>query len=73
MYLEIHSHPVEESIPGKIKTVEDQGSCRIVSVIVDDKILHAKVQEGKPISESEIWLRFPSQWTKLFADGCLIG
>jgi glycerol transport system ATP-binding protein len=73
MYLEIHSHPVEGSIPGKIKTVEDQGSCRIVSVIVDDKILHAKVQEGKPISESEIWLRFPSQWTKLFADGCLIG
>ena len=72
MYLEVHSQFLEGSIPGKIKTVEDQGTCKIVSLIVDDNILHARVSEGKPIPEKEAWLRFPPQRTKLFADGRLI-
>jgi len=72
MYLEVHSQSVEGGVPAKIKAVEDQGSCKIVTAVVDDNILHAKIQEGKSIPESEAWLRFPPQWTKLFADGRLI-
>jgi glycerol transport system ATP-binding protein len=72
MYLEIHSQSFDGGIPGKIKTVEDQGTCRVVSLLVGDNILHARVSEGKPIPEKEAWLRFPPQWTKLFADGRLI-
>jgi glycerol transport system ATP-binding protein len=72
MYLEVHSQSTKGSVPARIKTVEDQGSCKIVTIIVDENILHAKVQEGQAIPENEAWLRFPPQWTKLFADGRLI-
>jgi glycerol transport system ATP-binding protein len=72
MYLEIHARKVDDSIKGNIKTVEDQGSCKIVTIVVDENILHAKVVEGQSIPEDEVWIRFPSKWTKLFADGRLI-
>ena len=72
MYLEIHSRSEKGSVQGKIKTVEDQGSCKVVTVMVDDCVLHAKVQEGMDIPESKAWLKFPPKWTKLFVDGKLI-
>ena len=72
MYLEVHSQSVNGGVSARVKTVEDQGSCKIVTVALDDNILHAKVQEGQAVPEDKVWLRFPPQWTKLFADGHLI-
>jgi glycerol transport system ATP-binding protein len=72
MYIEIHSQSVAGGMHGMIKTVEDHGNCKIVTATIDDHILYAKVQEGMPIPENSAWLRFPQQWIKLYADGCLI-
>ena len=71
-YLEVHSVSVDGGVPAKIKTVEDQGNCKIITLELDNSTLHAKVPEGKEVPATEAWLRFPPEWTKLFADGRLI-
>ncbi len=72
MYLEVHSQYVEGSVPATVKAVEDQGSFKIVTLMLSTAILHAKIQEDQPIPENKSWLRFPPHRTKLFADGRLI-
>jgi len=72
MYVEVHSQSVNGGVAARVKIVEDQGSCKIVTVALEDNILHAKVQEGQAVPEDKVWLRFPPQWTKLFADGRLV-
>lgn len=72
MYLEVHSTSVDGSVPAMVKSVEDQGNFKIITVVLGGNTLHAKVQEGQAIPENEAWLRFPPQWTKLFMDGRLI-
>jgi glycerol transport system ATP-binding protein len=72
MYLEVHCQSVEGSVPATVKAVEDQGSFKIITLALNNSILHAKIQEGQPIPENKGWLRFPAQCTKLFADGRLV-
>jgi len=72
MYLEVHTQSVKGGIPASVKTVEDQGSFKIVTVNLAGHTLRARLPEGKSVSQNEAWLRFPTQWTKLFADGRLV-
>ena len=72
MHLEVHTQSVKGGIPASVKTVEDQGSFKIVTVNLAGHTLRARLPEGKSVSENEAWLRFPTQWTKLFADGRLV-
>jgi glycerol transport system ATP-binding protein len=71
-HLELHPGSVDGGVPAKIKTVEDQGKCKIVTLEMDNNILRAKVAEGKAVPEGAAWVRFPLEYTKLFADGRLI-
>ncbi|NNL78085.1 MAG: ABC transporter ATP-binding protein [Desulfobacterales bacterium] len=71
-FLEVHTESVKGGIPAGVKTVEDQGSFKIVTVKLADHTLRARLPEGKSVPASEAWLRFPPQWTKLFADGRLV-
>jgi ABC-type sugar transport system ATPase subunit len=72
MYIEIHSQSVAGGMHGMIKTVEDHGNYKIVTATIDDHILYVRVQEGTAIPENSVWLRFPQERIKLYADGCLI-
>ena len=72
MYLEIHTEAVEGGIPARIKTVEDQGSFKIVTVNLAGHTLRARLPEAQRVPAREAWLGFPTQWTKLFADGRLV-
>ena len=73
MYLEIHPQSVQGSLPARVKTVEDQGSFKIVTVNLAGHTLRARMPEGQTVPGSnEAWIRFPPQWTKLFADGRLV-
>jgi glycerol transport system ATP-binding protein len=72
MYLEVHAQSIDGGIPASVRTVEDQGSFKIVTVNLTGHILRARLPEGQSVPESEAWLRFPPQWTKLFADGYLV-
>jgi len=39
---------------------------------MDDKILRAKLLEGTPVPVDKVWVVFPPQKTRLFADGRLV-
>jgi glycerol transport system ATP-binding protein len=72
MYLEVHTESVEGGIPARVKTVEDQGSFKIITLNLSGHTLRARLPEGQSVPASKAWLRFPPQWTKLFADGRLV-
>jgi glycerol transport system ATP-binding protein len=72
LHLEVHSEAVEGSVPGRIKSVQDQGSFKILTIRMAGNTLHAKLPEDRPVPGNETWLRFPIEWTRLFADGRLV-
>jgi glycerol transport system ATP-binding protein len=72
MYLELHARSVEGGIPTRVQAVEDQGSFKIITVSLAGNILRARLPEGQTVPGNEAWLRFPTRWTKLFADGRLV-
>jgi glycerol transport system ATP-binding protein len=72
MHLEVHGQPVDGGVPVKVKAAEDQGSFKIITVSLAGNILRARLPEGQTVPENEAWLRFPTRWTKLFADGRLV-
>jgi glycerol transport system ATP-binding protein len=72
MHLNVSSEAVAGSVPATIKSVEDQGSYRIVNVSLAGKTLRARLPEGGRLPEDQAWLIFPTEWTRLFADGRLV-
>jgi glycerol transport system ATP-binding protein len=73
IHLEVHSQPVIGGLPASVKTIEDQGSFKIVTVSLAGHTLRARLPEGRTVpAGNEAWVRFPPQWTKLFADGRLV-
>ena len=72
MYLEVYAKAFDGGIPASVRTVEDQGSFKIVTVNLAGHTLRARLPEGKTVPENEAWLRFPTRRTKLFADGYLV-
>ena len=72
MFLECHATSVVGGIATRVKAVEDQGNFKIVTVSLAGHTLRARLPEDQAVPENEAWLRFPTQWTKLFADGRLV-
>ena len=72
MYLEVHAGSIEDGIPAAVKSVEDQGSFKILTVNMGGHTLRARLPEDQTVPSGEAWLRFPKQWTKLFADEKLV-
>jgi glycerol transport system ATP-binding protein len=72
MHLEVHGSPVDGGVPVTMKTVEDQGSFKILTTALNGHTILARVPEEHPVPENQVWLRFPPQRTKLFADERLV-
>lgn len=72
MYLQVHSQPVRDGVPATVKYIEDQGSYRIVTLTLADQVLRARVPEGQPIPDSNAWIVFPIEKTKIYVDGHLV-
>ncbi|NNG02129.1 MAG: ABC transporter ATP-binding protein [Desulfobacteraceae bacterium] len=72
MYLEVHPVSVNGSVPATVRAVEDQGSFKIMTMNLSGHMIRAKIPEGNPAPQNNAWLRFPAQWTKLFADERLL-
>ena len=72
MHLEVHTEPVQDGIPAVVKLVQDQGNFKILTLLMAGHILRAHVPEDQAIPSHEAWLRFPTRWTRLFADERLV-
>lgn len=72
MYLKLHKTSVDGSVAARVKSVEDQGSCKVVTVSLGEQTLRARLAEEDEVLEGQAWLTFPSEWTKLFANGRLV-
>jgi len=72
MYLQLSAKPVADGVEARIKWVEDQGSCKIVSMSLAGKTIRARLPEGEPVPGGNVWLIFPPQKIRLFDDGRLI-
>jgi len=68
MYLEVNARPADGSVSARIKSVEDQGNYRIVTLTLGPHLLRARVEEGVPLPDGEAWVRFPPEKIRLFAD-----
>ena len=72
MYLEVHTEKPPGGIPAKVTRIEDQGSFKVVTLSLEGNTLQARLPEERQISQDAVWLVFPPEWTRLFADGRLV-
>ena len=72
MFLEVHTESVKGGIPAAVKSLEDQGSFKIITINMAGHTLRARVPEVQAVPSEKSWLRFPKRWTKLFVDGRLL-
>ena len=72
MYLEVLTEESENCVPVHVKTVQDQGSSKILTMVLNGHSLNAKLAEEQPVPESRAWLRFPKEAIKLFEDERLL-
>ncbi|WP_022667333.1 ABC transporter ATP-binding protein [Desulfospira joergensenii] len=73
LYLDVNAQEVEGGILTRVKTVEDQGNYKIVTVILGSShTLRARLPEGKPSPTEKAWIRFPKDWIRLFSDEILL-
>ena len=72
MFLEVHPESVKGGIPAAIKSLEDQGSFKIITINMAGHTLRARVPEFQAVPSEKAWLRFPKRWTKLFVNGHLL-
>ncbi|MCJ8501701.1 ABC transporter ATP-binding protein [Desulfatitalea alkaliphila] len=73
MHLEVHSRQVSGGVPVAVRLIEDQGDAKIVTTALDGQTVVARIPETHPVPGEKAWLRFPPQWTRLFADERLVG
>jgi glycerol transport system ATP-binding protein len=61
------------SVPVRIKAVEDLGGFSLATVALGQFEVKVRLAEGADIPASDAWLWFPPEWTRLYADGHLVG
>ena len=72
LYLEVHPKEVETSVPAQVKSIEDLGNYKIITVRLSGHILRARLPEGNPALSERAWLKFPKSWIRLYADDKLL-
>ncbi len=70
--IEVYAEAVSAAVPARVQAVEDQGSFKILTVKLAGHVMRAQLPEDKSIPPTRVWLRFPPQWAKLFADGRIV-
>lgn len=71
-YLEISSTPTANTLEVIVKNFEDLGSYKIVTVLLNGRILHARLPEDVSVAPGRAWIAFPPEKVKLYADGRLV-
>jgi glycerol transport system ATP-binding protein len=72
-FVEIAAPGSPGTVPGPIERVEDLGNFKIVSARIGEHLVKARVEEGQAVAADVAHLRFPPQWTRLYADDRALG
>jgi glycerol transport system ATP-binding protein len=72
LYLGLSAQERPGALAGRIVSVENEGSNRIVTVTSGCARLKARVPEGRSIPDGACWIVFPPERTKLFRDQVLV-
>jgi len=72
MYLKVHTESVPDGVPATVRSIQDQGNFKILTLNMAGHTVRAHVPEDQAVPSREAWLRFPKQWTRLFADERLV-
>ncbi len=72
IYLQLSATPVDGAVAARVRSVQDQGSHRIVILDLAGHSVQVRLPEDVPVPERDAWLTFPSQWIRLFEDGKLL-
>lgn len=71
-FVGIGHEPDSQSLPAEVVHVDDLGNYRLVTAQIGPHKIKAKLPEGTEIPQSQAYLRFPPQWTRLYADQRLV-
>jgi glycerol transport system ATP-binding protein len=71
-FVELSMEEGADGIPVRMQHIEDLGNYQIASVRFGEHVLRAKLSEDQIIRGDEIYLRFPPEWVRLYADSRLI-
>ena len=73
LYVEVLEEQSGDGLPGRVISVDDEGSSRIVTVQVGEHRLKARVAEGRPVPADRCLVRFPVDRVRIFSDEYLVG
>jgi glycerol transport system ATP-binding protein len=73
MHVQVSATAIDDTLPADVKSIEDQGSYKIVTMALGGHLLRARLPEEQPAPQQKAWLRFPPERTRFFADGRLVG
>lgn len=73
MHLQVHNTELAGAVPVSVKSLEDRGSSKIATLALNGQTVQARISDEQPAPEEKAWLSFPVQWTRIFADGRLLG
>jgi glycerol transport system ATP-binding protein len=59
-------------MPAEITAVEDLGNYKIATARLSGRVVKAKLSEGTQVETGAGWLSFPTEWTRLYADGNVV-
>ena len=71
-HLRLAARAGERGMPAEIERIEDLGNYALVTARVGKNVLMAKVAEDAQVQTGPAFVQFPSQWTRLYADGQLV-
>jgi glycerol transport system ATP-binding protein len=71
-FVGVSAHKEAGAAPATIAAVEDLGNYKIIDARLEKSILKAKLSEDREVPAGEAYVRFPPEWTKLYADGTLV-
>ncbi len=72
-FVELEPLPGEDTLPAQVARVEDLGNFKLVTARLGGHELKVKLADGREVPAGTAHLRFPPQWTRLYADGRLVG
>ncbi len=71
-FVKLHSQRCQGGLPARVVDVVDLGAHKIVDVALGRQRIKVKVEEELRVSDEEVFITFPEQRLKLYADDLLI-